>query len=84
MAAHRGRVNATMIGVGAAFDYLAGTKRRAPSWMQHAGLEWLYRLGSEPRRTWRRYFITNSLFIVGALRQIGSNWLRSANRSSEK
>jgi N-acetylglucosaminyldiphosphoundecaprenol N-acetyl-beta-D-mannosaminyltransferase len=69
MAAHRGRVNAVMVGVGAAFDYHAGTLQRAPSWMQHHGLEWLYRLLKEPRRLWRRYLITNSLFVWYALTQ---------------
>lgn len=70
MAAHRGRIAAVMIGVGAAFDYHAGTIKRAPMWMQNHGLEWLHRLSSEPRRLWRRYFLTNSQFIVGALRQL--------------
>lgn len=70
MAAHRGRVNAVMIGVGAAFDYHAGTIQRAPLWMQHSGLEWLHRLLSEPRRLWRRYLVTNTLFILGAARQL--------------
>ena len=70
MAAHRGRVQAVMIGVGAAFDFHAGTVTRAPLWMQHHGLEWLHRLASEPRRLWRRYLVTNPLFIVGALRQL--------------
>jgi N-acetylglucosaminyldiphosphoundecaprenol N-acetyl-beta-D-mannosaminyltransferase len=56
MATHLGRINApVMIGVGAAFDFLAGTKREAPVWMQRVGLEWLFRLLSEPRRLWRRY-----------------------------
>ena len=44
MAAHRGRVPAVMLGVGAAFDFLAGAKRQAPRWMQNHGLEWLFRL----------------------------------------
>ena len=70
MAAHRGRINAVMIGVGAAFDYLAGTVPRAPPWQQRMGLEWLHRLTTEPRRLWRRYLVTNSLFILGALRQM--------------
>ena len=70
MAAHRGRVNAVMIGVGAAFDYHAGTIKRAPKWMQNAGLEWLHRLCSEPRRLWRRYLVTNTLFIAGAASQL--------------
>jgi len=70
MAAHRGRVNAVMIGVGAAFDYHAGTIQRAPRWMQQSGLEWLHRLLSEPRRLWKRYLVTNTLFIIGAARQL--------------
>lgn len=70
MAAHRGRIQAVMVGVGAAFDYHAGTIQRAPQWMQHAGLEWLYRLLSEPRRLWKRYLVTNTLFIAGAARQL--------------
>lgn len=76
MAAQKGRINAVMIGVGAAFDYHAGTLRRAPPWMQRNGLEWLYRLGSEPRRLWRRYLITNSLFVLGAIRQLFSQIFR--------
>ena len=42
-------------GVGAAFDFLAGTKSQAPVWMQQSGLEWTYRLAYEPRRPWKRY-----------------------------
>lgn len=63
MAQQRGKIHAVMIGVGAAFDYHAGTLKRAPQWMQHAGLEWFYRLMKEPRRLWRRYLVTNSLFL---------------------
>lgn len=63
MAAHRGRINAVMLGVGAAFDYHAGTISRAPHWMRTLGLEWFHRLCSEPRRLWRRYLVTNSTFI---------------------
>lgn len=70
MHAHRGRVNAVMLGVGAAFDYHAGTVQRAPPWAQRAGLEWLHRLLSEPRRLWRRYLVTNTLFILAAARQL--------------
>ena len=70
MRAHRGAVNAAMLGVGAAFDYHAGTLLRAPAWMRVAGPEWLYRLSVEPRRLWRRYLVTNTLFVWGALCQI--------------
>jgi N-acetylglucosaminyldiphosphoundecaprenol N-acetyl-beta-D-mannosaminyltransferase len=64
MAEHRGKIKAVMIGVGAAFDYHAKTIKRAPLWMQNLGLEWLYRLSIEPRRLWKRYLITNTVFIV--------------------
>ena len=70
MAALRGRVNAAMIGVGAAFNYHAGVEKRAPKWMQDRGLEWLYRLVCNPRRLWRRYVVTNSLFILWALQEL--------------
>jgi N-acetylglucosaminyldiphosphoundecaprenol N-acetyl-beta-D-mannosaminyltransferase len=70
MAAHRGKIQAVMIGVGAAFDYHAGTVKRAPLWMQRRGLEWLHRLGSEPFRLWRRYLVTNTLFVLGAIKQL--------------
>lgn len=73
MAAHRGQINAVMIGVGAAFDYHAGTLKRAPQWLQQAGLEWLHRLLMEPRRLWRRYLVTNTLFIFGAAWQLLNN-----------
>jgi len=52
-----------MIGVGAAFDFHAGIKKQAPRWMQKTGLEWSFRLVTEPRRLWRRYLINNSLFL---------------------
>lgn len=70
MAAHRGRIQGVMIGVGAAFDFHAGTVRRAPAWMRDHGLEWLHRLTSEPGRLWKRYLVTNSIFVVGAARQL--------------
>ena len=69
MAAHRGSVRAVMLGVGAAFDYHAGTLKRAPEWMQSLGLEWLHRLCSDPRRLWKRYLVTNVLFTLCAVRQ---------------
>jgi N-acetylglucosaminyldiphosphoundecaprenol N-acetyl-beta-D-mannosaminyltransferase len=64
MAAHRGRLNAVMIGVGAAFDYHSGMVKRAPLWWQRNGLEWLYRLASNPQRLLKRYLVTNTLFII--------------------
>ncbi|WP_339171880.1 WecB/TagA/CpsF family glycosyltransferase [Anoxybacillus sp. FSL W8-1294] len=60
---HKGRVPSLMIGVGAGFDYHAGKLKRAPLWMQKAGLEWLYRLVQEPRRLWKRYMLYNTKFL---------------------
>jgi N-acetylglucosaminyldiphosphoundecaprenol N-acetyl-beta-D-mannosaminyltransferase len=70
MASHRGRVHAVMLGVGAAFDFLAGAKRQAPRWMMRAGLEWLFRLASEPRRLAGRYLKHNPRFVVLFLAQL--------------
>jgi len=64
MASHRGRLAAVMLGVGAAFDFLAGVKPQAPRWMMRAGLEWLFRLFREPRRLWRRYLKHNPRFLA--------------------
>jgi N-acetylglucosaminyldiphosphoundecaprenol N-acetyl-beta-D-mannosaminyltransferase len=58
------------IGVGAAFDFHAGLLRQAPRWMQRNGLEWLFRLGCEPRRLWKRYLKNNPLFVVRAALQL--------------
>ncbi len=67
MAEHRGKVNAVMLGVGAAFDFHSGVKPQAPTWMQKAGLEWLFRLFTEPRRLWKRYLYHNPRFIALAV-----------------
>lgn len=61
---------ALVLGVGAAFDFHAGTKERAPAWMQWSGLEWLHRLGSEPRRLVVRYITTNATFVGAAAAQL--------------
>ena len=63
-AAHRGSIRAVQLCVGAAFDFLAGAKPQAPLWMRKRGLEWLFRLFTEPLRLGPRYFITNTRFIV--------------------
>jgi N-acetylglucosaminyldiphosphoundecaprenol N-acetyl-beta-D-mannosaminyltransferase len=71
MASHVGRIEATaLIGVGAAFDFHAGTKPRAPGWMQRSGLEWLFRLASEPRRLAHRYLIDNTVFVAHTVQQL--------------
>lgn len=67
MSNHRGKINAVMLGVGAAFDFHAGVKPQAPAWMQRLGLEWLYRLYIEPRRLWKRYLYHNPRFVLLAI-----------------
>lgn len=69
MAQHKGKINAVMVGVGGAFPVYAGMQSRAPVWMQRWSLEWLYRLGQEPKRLLKRYFVTNSLFIILLIRE---------------
>jgi len=59
MAAHYGRVQAVMIGVGAGFDFYAGTVKQAPKWVMRIGIEWLFRFCMEPKRLWRRYLYNN-------------------------
>ena len=66
-ATHAPHLKPLSIGVGAAFDFHAGTKKRPPLWVQQSGLEWLYRLLCEPRRLWKRYFTTNTAFIYYSL-----------------
>ena len=68
VANHKGKVNAAMMAVGAAFDFHAGLLKQAPDWMQRNGLEWLFRLIQEPKRLFKRYFITNFLFIFRFLK----------------
>jgi len=63
MAQHRRHLRApVLVGVGQAFDILAGRTIRAPDWMASRGLEWLYRLAHDPRRLWKRYLVYNTLF----------------------
>jgi N-acetylglucosaminyldiphosphoundecaprenol N-acetyl-beta-D-mannosaminyltransferase len=70
MHAMRGAVPSVMLGVGAAFDFLTGEKPQSPRWMMAAGLEWLFRLASEPRRLWRRYLYHNPRFLWQFGRQV--------------
>jgi N-acetylglucosaminyldiphosphoundecaprenol N-acetyl-beta-D-mannosaminyltransferase len=70
MAEHKDKVHSCMIGLGGALPVYAGLVSRAPEWMQKNGLEWLYRLYKEPGRLWKRYFYTNSKFIILFLLQL--------------
>jgi N-acetylglucosaminyldiphosphoundecaprenol N-acetyl-beta-D-mannosaminyltransferase len=69
----------TLIGVGAAFDFHAGRVRQAPAWMQRNGLEWLFRLMTEPVRLWRRYLLTTPQFLPLWAKQ---KWLASRRSAS--
>ena len=71
MASHMRRLTApVLMGVGAAFDFHAGLKKQAPQWMQRSGLEWLFRLATEPRRLGPRYLVNNPLFVLLVLKQM--------------
>ena len=70
MASMAGRINAVMIGIGGALPVLIGMQKRAPKWMQRTGLEWLFRLWQEPRRLFKRYFVTNSVFLYLLSREL--------------
>ena len=66
---YREKLGMPLLAVGAAFDFHAGSLAQAPSWMQRAGLEWLYRLLAEPRRLWKRYILLNPAYLFGILMQ---------------
>ena len=70
MAAHKDKLKAVMLGVGASFDFYAGNVKESPEWLGKLGLEWLFRLTQEPRRLWRRYLILNPRFVWLALIQL--------------
>ncbi len=83
MATHCGRLRAPVLaGVGAAFDFLSGEKPQAPRWMQRRGLEWLFRMATEPRRLTKRYLRNNPAFIYRALDQLRSPKRFPQTRSS--
>lgn len=79
MAAHHGKIQSVMVGIGGVFPVYAGVKKHAPKWVRENGLEWLYRLVQEPRRLWKRYWKTIPPFLWLALQQITSE--RKQDRS---
>ena len=84
MARNRPRLQAPLLaGVGAAFDFLSGTKPQAPVWMQKRGLEWIFRLASEPRRLARRYAVTVPTFMaLAAYIEFWRPWVARIRSSS--
>ena len=81
---HRQKLNVpVIIGVGAAFDFIAGTKKQAPRWMQKIGMEWLFRLSSEPKRLWKRYAFGNTLFLYLITKELIINLLKKRTENNE-
>lgn len=77
---NKGEINSPMIGVGAAFDFYSGYKKRAPKVMQRFGLEWLFRLINEPKRLFKRYMVTNTFFILFGIIQIFKHKIKNIFR----
>jgi len=78
---HRDKIKVpVMVGVGAAFNYLSGTKPQAPLWIRNNGFEWLFRLITEPKRLWRRYLINNSLFIYYVMKELTLHFFHTEKR----
>jgi len=73
MAKHKDKLHCVMLGVGAAFDFFSGEKKHAPVWMQKAGMEWVFRLFSDPKRLWKRYLKHNPRFVYYFLKQLLKN-----------
>jgi N-acetylglucosaminyldiphosphoundecaprenol N-acetyl-beta-D-mannosaminyltransferase len=64
MASMKGRIHAEMVGIGGALHVMIGLQKRAPMWMQKAGLEWFFRFSQEPKRLFKRYAVTNTRFLI--------------------
>ena len=62
--------NTNYVGIGGVFDWVAGTKKKAPEWLANMGLEWLLRLVQDPKRLYKRYLVDNTLFVLYFLRQV--------------
>jgi N-acetylglucosaminyldiphosphoundecaprenol N-acetyl-beta-D-mannosaminyltransferase len=85
MAEHKDKIQSCMLGLGQAFHTYAGTAKRSPAWMQRMSLEWAYRLYLEPGRLWKRYFYTNSYFLILTFKYFvnslrGAFFTRTANK----
>ena len=86
MAEHEGRLCGVMLGVGAGFDFHAGTVKRAPKWMQEICMEWLYRIGQDPKRLLVRYLDTNFSFVFDLMKEglKGKKGIDAVNRDMKK
>jgi N-acetylglucosaminyldiphosphoundecaprenol N-acetyl-beta-D-mannosaminyltransferase len=83
MAEHKGKIHSCMLGVGQAFNVYAGVEKRLPKWMRDLSLEWTYRLFLEPKRLWKRYFVTNSIFVWLFLRIFFSKLVGRRNMANQ-
>lgn len=84
MARQQGKLQAVMVGVGAAFSFHSGTVSQAPRWMMAWGLEWLYRFAMEPGRLWKRYLLHNPAFVALFGLQLLKHWMRRGRGSSSR
>ncbi|QEC78085.1 WecB/TagA/CpsF family glycosyltransferase [Mucilaginibacter ginsenosidivorax] len=82
MSAMKGKIDAVMIGVGGALPVLVGMQKRAPGWMQKNSLEWLFRLCQEPNRLFKRYFVTNTIFLILYYRALLNKFLNKSYYNS--
>jgi N-acetylglucosaminyldiphosphoundecaprenol N-acetyl-beta-D-mannosaminyltransferase len=73
----KAHIHATMVGVGGAMEVLTGQQKRPPMWIENIGMEWFFRLCLEPRRLFRRYLITNTLFILYITYEISCKFFKS-------
>lgn len=84
MAEHKGKINSCMLGLGQAFHVYAGKEKRIPKWLRALSLEWAYRLMLEPKRLWKRYLVTNSLFLYLVAKKLTGKIFRSETSVSGK
>ena len=84
MAAHEGKLHGVCLGVGAGFDFYAGTIRRAPAAVQKIGLEWLYRLFQDPKRLFSRYLVTNTEYFLLSFKEARANRGKKTQDSEEE
>lgn len=84
MSEHKDKINACMLGLGQAFHVYAGKEKRIPKWLRALSLEWAYRLILEPRRLWKRYLVTNSIFLYLVFRKLTGKVFHSMTSMSGK
>lgn len=84
MAENKTKIGACLLGVGQAFNTYAGVEKRLPKWMRNLSMEWLYRLYLEPKRLWKRYFFTNTYFLLLVFNEMTSRMFKGTQPESRK